>query len=56
MAETSKVIEDPVCGMVIEAPSEHTAKYEGVTYHFCSLACKDTFEAAPKAYTKIKAA
>ena len=56
MTETQKYTEDPVCMMVIEAPSDYEMKYEGETYHFCSKACKDQFGADPKAYTNVKSA
>ena len=42
---------DPVCGMEI---SEETApaktQYDGVSYFFCSTACKDAFEEDPEEY------
>jgi len=43
---------DPVCGMEVTADSEWTAEYEGVTYYFCSEACRDKFLEDPMAYMK----
>lgn len=44
-------VKDPVCGMTIEnKEAAGTTVYEGTTYHFCSLACKEKFEKDPKAY------
>lgn len=42
---------DPVCGMTIdEREAAGTSVYEGTTYRFCSLACKEKFDKDPKAY------
>jgi len=38
---------DPVCGMVVTAETEWTAEYEGVTFYFCSEACRDKFVEKP---------
>ena len=44
---------DPVCGMTVEpATAAGHAEYEGETYHFCSLSCRDRFRAAPAHYVK----
>ena len=44
---------DPVCGMSIElgAQQEH-AELEGVTYYFCSPACRQQFESNPKEFVR----
>ena len=42
---------DPVCDMEVDpqtAPAK--SEYQGTTYYFCSLACKQAFEADPKQY------
>jgi YHS domain-containing protein len=41
-------VKDPVCGMEID-PKEAaaTSDYEGVTYYFCAIACKERFDAEP---------
>lgn len=42
---------DPVCGMTV---SEESAKaksvYQGRTYYFCSMLCKQLFEREPQKY------
>ena len=46
---------DPVCKMDID---EKTAKvkseYQGKTYYFCALDCKQTFDKNPDKYVEIK--
>jgi Cu+-exporting ATPase len=43
---------DPVCGMQVdETKTRTTAVYNGKTYYFCSTACQQAFEKAPKQYT-----
>jgi YHS domain-containing protein len=42
---------DPVCGMqVVEASAPAKSEYKGVTYYFCSPACKAAFEKNPEKY------
>jgi len=42
---------DSVCGMdVDEKKAAATSVYKGKTYHFCSAACKTTFEKDPPKY------
>ncbi len=45
---------DPVCGMEVASPAQHSLEYEGETYEFCSPACKDKFSADPASYVKPK--
>jgi YHS domain-containing protein len=46
-------VKDPVCGMEIDPKAAAgTSKYEGVTYHFCSAACRKTFDRSPDKYAK----
>lgn len=48
---TTPVFKDPVCDMdVIEATAVARSEYQGETYYFCSLSCRDTFEASPATY------
>lgn len=43
---------DPVCGMQIETSgAAGQSEFEGRTYYFCSLACKDSFDANPARFT-----
>ena len=42
---------DPVCGMdVDETKAAATAVYEGKTYYFCAVGCKQAFEQEPQKY------
>ncbi len=44
---------DPVCNMTIaESEAAASATYEGRTFHFCNLACRDDFEEDPEAYLR----
>ncbi|HBI16134.1 MAG TPA: copper-transporting ATPase [Desulfobulbaceae bacterium] len=44
-------VRDPVCGMTIEdSGAAATSTYNGRTYHFCSLSCKEDFEKEPGSY------
>ncbi|HEX5692613.1 MAG TPA: YHS domain-containing protein [Roseiflexaceae bacterium] len=44
---------DPVCDMEVD-PTTAAAKseFQGQTYYFCSLACKQEFEADPRQYVE----
>jgi Cu+-exporting ATPase len=42
---------DPVCGMEVEeADAPATSEYQGRTYYFCSVDCKEEFEQDPESY------
>jgi Cu+-exporting ATPase len=42
---------DPVCGMDVTPESAAgKAEYQGRTYYFCSLGCRDSFEEQPEKY------
>ncbi|HYV99375.1 MAG TPA: YHS domain-containing protein [Gemmatimonadaceae bacterium] len=44
-------VQDPVCGMMIESETAAASSvFDGETYYFCSLECRDTFEADPRRY------
>jgi xanthine dehydrogenase accessory factor len=44
---------DPVCGMTVAAgPDGMPLEFEGVTYYFCSVGCRQAFERDPAAYRK----
>jgi len=42
---------DPVCGMDVD-PKTAAGKsdYQGQTYYFCSMGCKQTFDKEPQKY------
>lgn len=46
-----QLIKDLVCGMRMR-PDEavHVSEYHGVVYHFCSEACKHTFDQQPERF------
>jgi YHS domain-containing protein len=42
---------DPICGMEVEeAKAAATTVYQGKTYYFCAVGCKQAFEKAPEKY------
>jgi YHS domain-containing protein len=42
---------DPVCAMVIEeTDAVGTSEYNGKTYYFCSMDCKEEFDENPEDY------
>ena len=48
MEETLK---DPVCGMdVTYETAQARSDYNGLTYYFCSLGCKEQFDENPEKY------
>lgn len=44
---TTNQVVDPVCGMSVEPGGEHHAEHLGETYWFCSVRCRERFEAGP---------
>jgi P-type Cu+ transporter len=48
---------DPICGMFVDPTSAAgSSTYHGETYSFCSVSCKNTFDAAPEEYARPGAA
>ena len=46
-------VTDPVCGMSIDSgKAAATERHEGQDYHFCSMRCRDTFNAAPARFAR----
>lgn len=44
-------LRDPVCGMEVTYESAQArSEYNGETYYFCSLDCKETFDRDPEKY------
>jgi Cu+-exporting ATPase len=42
---------DPVCGITIKPGLEAAnLNYQGQTYHFCSVECRDLFRESPAQY------
>ena len=45
------ILKDPVCGMeVTYENAQARSEYNGETYYFCSLDCKETFDKDPERY------
>jgi P-type Cu+ transporter len=40
----------PVCGMQVDKATAEISTYQGLTYYFCSDACKSAFDADPDKY------
>ena len=47
--DESSVI-DPVCGMTVDPKTADTFEYNGKSYFFCSVMCKEEFEKDPKSF------
>lgn len=44
-------LHDPVCGMeVTYETAQARSEYDGQTYYFCSLDCKEAFDRSPETY------
>jgi len=44
-------LRDPVCGMeVTYETAQARSEYDGQTYYFCSIDCKETFDREPETY------
>lgn len=42
---------DPVCGMDVDPETAAgKSEYKGVTYYFCSMGCKKSFDENPERY------
>ena len=53
LKEAEVKMKDPVCGMMVdEDTAPATSEYNGKTYYFCSLDCKEEFDADPTAYVE----
>src|SRR5680860_161953 len=51
-APQAEPVTDPVCGMTVDpATAAATITHHGVTHHFCSAGCRDTFVADPDHYS-----
>jgi Cu+-exporting ATPase len=50
-------VKDPVCGMIIESDTAAAkSTYQGETYFFCSVDCKQAFDAEPSRFAAAKRA
>jgi Cu+-exporting ATPase len=47
----NETLKDPVCGMdVTYATAQARSEYDGQTFYFCSLDCKEQFDKDPEKY------
>ncbi len=45
------MVKDVVCGMEFDSESAAaTSEYQGSTYYFCAVGCKEEFDANPQKY------
>jgi YHS domain-containing protein len=48
-----ETLKDPVCGMEVTYESAQArSEYDGLTYYFCSLGCKEEFDQNPEKFIK----
>lgn len=48
--EANAMERDPVCDMEVDPKSAPKSEFQGKTYYFCSLQCKQAFDENPKEY------
>jgi Cu+-exporting ATPase len=49
----NEMMKDPVCGMELtHDTAEARSEYNGQTYYFSSLDCKETFDRNPEKYVR----
>ena len=52
-SDMAGTLKDPVCGMdVTYETAQARTEYNGQTYYFCSIECKESFDREPEAYIK----
>jgi len=47
LATDQEKAKDPVCGMPVVKNEDFKSTFEGNSYHFCSLSCKEEFDKNP---------
>ena len=48
-------LKDPVCGMELTyETAQARSEYNGQTYYFCSMSCKEDFDKDPEKYATQK--
>ena len=46
---------DPVCGMEVDpGTAAATSEYQGKTYYFCTVGCKNRFDKDPQSYIDVQ--
>jgi Cu+-exporting ATPase len=48
--EVEAMERDPVCDMEVDPKTAPKSEFQGQTYYFCSLGCKQAFDENPKEY------
>ncbi len=48
MADTTRFVRDPVCGMTIPVESALVVDHRGSDYYFCESVCAETFSDEPE--------
>jgi Cu+-exporting ATPase len=49
----NETLKDPVCGMeVTYDTAQARSEYNGQTYYFCSIDCKEQFDRNPEKYVR----
>ena len=49
-------VNDPVCGMDVDTTTAtQRSEYQGETYYFCGVKCKETFDLDPAQYVSAAA-
>ena len=43
---------DLICGMEVDPAIALTSEYDGKTYYFCSIACKEAFDKEPTKFVQ----
>jgi Cu+-exporting ATPase len=52
LKEAEAMERDPVCDMEVDPQTAPKSEFQGRTYYFCSLACKQAFDENPKEYVE----
>lgn len=52
MSETLTTVIDPVCGMALDRDAAVVVIHAGASYHFCDVACADTFRDEPERWLR----
>ena len=47
VATRDEKVKDPVCGMLVVENSDLKVTFEGNSYYFCSISCKEEFDNNP---------
>ena len=47
IASSEEKSRDPVCGMLVVKNEDFKSTFEGNSYYFCSLSCKEEFDKNP---------